>query len=54
MLNNAAGEPIRTWDSRSFTRRMTYDALQRPTGLYVTELAGERLAEQTVYGEIKV
>ena len=53
MLANVAGKPIRTWDDRGFTRRITYDKLQRPTGLFVTEPAGERLAEQTIYGEDK-
>jgi RHS repeat-associated protein len=51
MLNDVAGYPIRTWDSRLFLRRMTYDELRRPTGLYVTENGAERLAERTVYGE---
>jgi RHS repeat-associated protein len=51
MLNDVAGNPIRAWDDRGFVRRMTYDAMRRPTGLFVTELAGERLAHQTIYGE---
>lgn len=51
MLNDVAGKPIRAWDSRGFVRRMTYDALQRPLGLFVTENGIERLAERTVYGE---
>lgn len=51
MLADAAGQPIRAWDSRGFARRMTYDALRRPTGLFVTENGAERLAERTVYGE---
>ncbi len=51
MLNDAVGKPIRAWDSRRFLRRMTYDELRRPTGLYVTENGVERLAERTVYGE---
>ena len=51
MLNDVAGKPIRAWDSRGFIRRMTYDALRRPTGLFVTENGVERLAERTVYGE---
>lgn len=51
MLNDVAGKPIRSWDSRGFARRMTYDGLRRPTGLYVTENGAERLAEQTIYGE---
>ncbi|MER2603014.1 MAG: SpvB/TcaC N-terminal domain-containing protein, partial [Candidatus Competibacter phosphatis] len=51
MLNDVAGKPIRAWDSRGFIRRMTYDELRRPAGLYVTENDAERLAERTVYGE---
>ena len=51
MLNDVAGKPIRAWDSRGFLRRMTYDELRRPTGLFVTENGAERLAERTVYGE---
>jgi RHS repeat-associated protein len=51
MLNDVTGKPIRAWDSRGFQRRMTYDELRRPTGLYVTENAVERLAEETIYGE---
>lgn len=51
MLNEAVGRPIRAWDSRLFLRRMTYDKLRRPTGLFVTENGAERLAERTVYGE---
>ncbi|HMB27395.1 MAG TPA: toxin TcdB middle/C-terminal domain-containing protein, partial [Blastocatellia bacterium] len=53
MLNDATGKPIRAWDSRRFIRRMTYDELRRPTGLFVTENGAERLAELTVYGEIQ-
>ena len=37
VLNDVAGNPIRAWDSRGFIRRLTYDELRRPTGLYVTE-----------------
>ena len=51
MLNDAAGQPLVGWDSRGFRRRMIYDALRRPTGLFVTENGTERLAERTVYGE---
>jgi RHS repeat-associated protein len=50
-LGDVTGKPIRAWDSRRFLRRMTYDELHRPTGLYVTENGAERLAERTVYGE---
>lgn len=51
MLNDVTGKPVRTWDSRGFVRRMTYDELRRPRGLFVTEKGVERLAEETVYGE---
>jgi RHS repeat-associated protein len=51
MLNDVMGKPIRAWDSRGFTRRMTYDGLRRLLGLLVTEDGVERLAERTVYGE---
>jgi len=51
VLKDVTGKPIRAWDSRGFIRRMTYDALRRPTGLYVTENGQERLAERTVHGE---
>lgn len=53
MLNDVAAKPIRAWDGRGFIRRFTYDVLHRPTGLFVTEPAGERLAQQTTYGEAK-
>ena len=52
MLNNVAGNPIHTWDSRGFQRRMTYDDLQRPVELFVTDTTGvDFLAEKTEYGE---
>jgi RHS repeat-associated protein len=52
MLNNAAGKPIRAWDSRDHAIRTTYDELQRPTGLFVkTATNPELLVERTVYGE---
>ena len=52
MLANAAGNPIRRWDSRGFTRRLAYDELQRPTHLWVQEGTDPAwLAERTVYGE---
>jgi len=50
-LNDVTGKPIRTWDSRGFTRRITHDELRRTTGLFITENSVERLAERTVYGE---
>ena len=52
MLNNVAGKPIRMWDSRDHILRTTYDALQRPTQLFVKPGSDpEFLAERTVYGE---
>ncbi len=51
MLNDVAGKPIRAWDSRGFMRRMTYDALRRPTGLFVDDGQSEKFAEKTEYGE---
>jgi hypothetical protein len=54
MLNNVADNPICTWDSRYFNRRMTYDALQRPVELFVIDANGTKyLAEKTEYGESK-
>jgi len=51
MLSDVAGNPIRAWDSRGFSRRMTYDELRRSTGLYVTEEGIECLVERIEYGE---
>jgi hypothetical protein len=51
VLADVTGKPVRAWDSRGFVRRMSYDALRRPLGLYVTEGGVERLAERTVHGE---
>lgn len=58
MLLDATDKPLRAWDSRGFVRRMTYDALRRPLGLYVREGGAggggggsERLAERSTYGE---
>ncbi|MBE8989895.1 SpvB/TcaC N-terminal domain-containing protein [Nostoc sp. LEGE 12450] len=52
MLNDVAGKPIRMRDSRNHVLRTTYDALQRPTQLFVKIGSDpEILAEQTIYGE---
>ncbi len=54
MLNNVAGNLVHTWDSRGFQQSMTYDALQRPVELFVTDTNGDKfLAEKTEYGESK-
>jgi RHS repeat-associated protein len=52
MLNNAAGHPIRRWDSRAHTIRTSYDELQRPSHLFVSAASDpEALVDRTVYGE---
>jgi hypothetical protein len=35
MLNDVAGKPIRSWDSRSHTLRIEYDSLRRPLRFFV-------------------
>ncbi|MEI6767268.1 MAG: RHS repeat-associated core domain-containing protein, partial [Bacteroidota bacterium] len=51
MLADVAGKPIYAVNSRGFTFRNTYDALQRPLEIYVTPPAqSEILAEEYVYG----
>ncbi|WP_019502247.1 SpvB/TcaC N-terminal domain-containing protein [Pseudanabaena sp. PCC 6802] len=52
MLNNVAGNPIRQWDSRNYQIRTRYDALQRPTHVFMQQgEAAELLVERLVYGE---
>ncbi|HEY1527904.1 MAG TPA: SpvB/TcaC N-terminal domain-containing protein [Candidatus Angelobacter sp.] len=61
MLNDVAGKPIRAWDSRGHNFRTAYDALHRPTALFVLgtdatnsdprTTTAEVLYESTVYGE---
>src|SRR5437763_1518885 len=52
MLNDAVGKPLLAWDSRAHRLRQKYDALHRPTNLYVRSGDGvEFLAERVVYGE---
>jgi RHS repeat-associated protein len=55
ILNNVNGKPMRVWDSRGFSRRMTYDALQRPVELFVRHIAidEEPVVIKTIYGETK-
>ena len=46
------GNPLRAWDERGFTRRVTYDVLRRPLSAFVLPSGGtEFLALRTVYGE---
>jgi len=52
VLLDVGGQPVRTWRSGGLTVRRTYDALRRPTGVWVTEGADpERLAEAVFYGD---
>lgn len=52
MLNDVTGKPIRTWDSRGFSHRMTYDALRRPLNHYVSDSGqAQQLVEKTIYGD---
>jgi RHS repeat-associated protein len=61
MLNDVAGKPIRTWDSRGHNFRTEYDVLRRPVGQFVIgtdatysdprTLSQELLFEKTEYGE---
>lgn len=61
ILNDCAGKPIRSWDDRGHNFRTEYDALRRPTGLFVLgtdsvnsdprTTAAEVLYEKNSYGE---
>lgn len=52
MLLDAGDKPIRTWDPRGCMIRRLYDAVQRPTHVFVAQNAGaEKLVERVVYGE---
>jgi RHS repeat-associated protein len=52
-LPDVAGKPVRSWLERGFAIRRTYDALQRPTSVFVRAkgAASEQLVELTIYGE---
>ena len=60
MLNNVAGKPIRTWDSRGHNRAITYDVLGRPLEQTVRgttpdsdprTVNGDIIVERIEYGE---
>jgi RHS repeat-associated protein len=56
MLNDVAGKPIRSWDSRDHSMRTEYDELRRPLrsfviGADVLNPAREIRFEETVYSE---
>jgi RHS repeat-associated protein len=51
-LRDVAGKPIRLWDERGHVIRRRYDALQRPTHVFLQKgTAPEKLVERNVYGE---
>ena len=51
-LPDVLGSPVRGWDARGHTLRYLYDALRRPTHLFVRAKHGsEVLAGRSVYGE---
>jgi RHS repeat-associated protein len=61
LLNDTTGKPIRAWDTRGHNLRTEYDALRRPTGVYVQGMdplnsdlrttAKEILFQKVEYGE---
>jgi RHS repeat-associated protein len=52
ILNDARGQPLRTWDSRNHEFSYRYDSLRRQTDLLLkTGQDHEKLVERTVYGE---
>ena len=52
MINDIAQSPLLAFNSRDFRLRREYDALRRPTTLFVRNGGGqEKLAERTEYGE---
>jgi RHS repeat-associated protein len=61
MLNDVAGKAIRAWDSRGHNFRSEYDALRRPTGMFILgtdstnsdprTTAAEVLFQNITYGE---
>ena len=52
-LNDLSCKPLLGWNGRGFKLRYVYDALRRPTQLYVQPRASaEILVESTVYGEL--
>jgi RHS repeat-associated protein len=51
-LSNVLGKTLQSWDGRGFTRVTSYDQLQRPTSVQVSDsLSNTFLAERTVYGD---
>src|SRR5207253_703391 len=54
MLNDVAGKPAYTWDSRDHRLRTTYDPLRRPMDSLLREGAGsEMVVGRSTYGETR-
>jgi RHS repeat-associated protein len=52
MLNDVAGKPLYTWDSRGHRFHTIYDALRRPVDVFLRSDDGsELLVNRTIYGE---
>ena len=50
VLNDVAGKPIYSWDSRGHEIQHSYDALQRPTEIRLKIGNDEKIVEKTEYG----
>ena len=54
MLHDVAGTPIYGWNARDHRLRTTFDALRRPTEVFLQEGGGpELLVARTIYGELQ-
>ncbi len=53
MLNDVMGKAIRAWDSRGHNFRTAYDALRRPTGLFVLGSDSSKSDPRTLNGEVQ-
>src|SRR5262249_34410873 len=52
MLLDIFDRPVHVWNARGFHQRRTFDALDRPTSVFVDGAAGvNHLTEQMIYGE---
>ena len=52
MLNDVSGNLLYAWDSRDHRFRTTYDAVRRPTDVFLREGGNtERIVERSTYGE---
>ena len=52
MLNDVAGKPIRTWDSRGHAFRTEYDALRRPVYTFVRGTDPQHADPRTLNHEV--